>query len=85
MKSEEDMTPEEIRERLREMGIPVDAWQDNPDPGGDVEITTIPTFERIAENLRGLSTLVEDRIEKDKQQIAELNLKMARLKHGGGR
>lgn len=85
MKLDEDITPEQVREKLRDMGVPVDSWQENPDPEKDVEITTIPTFERIAENLKGLGKLVEDRIEQDQKQIQDLKLKMARLKHGGGR
>ena len=82
---DETLTEEEIRERLKKMGIPTDAWQANPDPDGEVEIKTIPTFERIAEGLRGLGKLVEDRVAQDQKQIQDLNLKMSRLKHGGGR
>jgi len=82
---DENLTEAEIRERLKKMGIPVDGWQDNPDPEGEVEITSIPTYERIADGLKGLHGMIEERIGQDQKQIQELNLKMARLKHGGGR
>ena len=81
---DEDLTPEEVKRRLDEMGIPTDKWQ-NTEPEGDVEITTIPTFQRMASGLGQLGGLIEDQIEKDRRQIKELQLKLARLKHGGGR
>ena len=84
MKFEEELTVEEILERLKAEGIPVGGWQ-NTEPDGEVEITTIPTFERQALALEKLKALLQDRIDKDQNQIGELNLKLSRLKHGGGR
>jgi|GEM_PF-2287734 len=81
---DEDLTPEEAKRRLDEMGIPTDAWQ-NTNPDGEVEITSIPTFERMAGRLGELGGLIEEQIEKDRKQIKDLQLKLARLKHGGGR
>lgn len=81
---DEDLTPEEVKQRLGEMGIPTGQWE-NTEPEGDVEITTIPTFRRMADGLGKLGGLIEDQIKKDEKQIKELRLKLARLKHGGGR
>ena len=84
MTKDEDLTPEEVKRRLSEMGIPTGAWE-NTEPDGEVEITTIPTFRRMAGGLEKLGGLIEDQIEKDQKQIKDLQLKLARLKHGGGR
>lgn len=78
------MTLDEIREQLRKMGVPVDSWQP-PKSEGKVTVNTIPTFERMAESLKDLGGLIEKRIEEDRKEIQELQLKMKKLKHGGGR
>lgn len=83
MKDSEEMTVEEIIEYLRSHGVPVDDWQ--PDPKTDVEITTIPTFERMADGLTKLGGLIDTQIENDQKKIQQLNLKLAQIKHGGGR
>ena len=81
--NDEHMTVEEIIEYLRSQGIPVADWQ--PDPETEVEITTIPTFERMADGLTKLGGLIDEKISQDQKQIQHLNLKLAQIKHGGGR
>lgn len=83
MKDSEEMTVEEIIAYLRDHGVPVDDWQS--DPKTEVEITTIPTFERMAEGLTKLGGLLDTQIVNDQKQIQQLNLKLAQIKHGGGR
>lgn len=84
MKKDEDITIEEAQEVLKDMGIPWGQWE-NTEPEGDVDAFTIPSFKRVAGGLENLKELLNKQIEDDQKKIAELNMKLNRLKYGGGR
>lgn len=70
---------EEIKRRLRSLGIPVDGW-------GDTEEREVvsPLLERQVNLLAQAKDLLEEQLEQDKRLVAELHEKVARLQHGGG-
>lgn len=76
------MTPEEVKEKLREAGIPFDEWVASEKEGE--EIHTLPMFQRQAEMLTELKGLLEDQVDKDLKEIDALNVQLHRLKRGGG-
>ena len=84
MSTEEPKSVEELLEELKKQGVRPGTWE-NTNPKGDAEAFTIPSFVKLAEGLEGLKGLIGDQIQKDHDQIAELNMKLNRLKHGGGR
>jgi|OM-RGC.v1.034261265 hypothetical protein len=74
------MTPEELRAKLEEAGIPVGgSWQETRE-----KVVQSPLVEKKKEVLRRLEKLVEKQIEQDKERISELHGALVRLKHGGG-
>ena len=76
------MTPEELKERLKSLGIDVDqkVWKKtNP-----VDPKTLPAIKRQIELLTNFKSLVEQQIEKDIATVDDLKLKVKKLKHGGG-
>lgn len=77
------MTPEEVKEKLKEAGIPFEEWVKSDREGE--EIHTLPMFEHQAELLKQLSGLLEDQIERDVEHIDELNVQLHRLQRGGGK
>jgi hypothetical protein len=81
----EDITPEEARQKLKDMGIPVDEWEGDAQSDKDAPGFTLPTFKQIAESAQVLADMLEKRIGEDKALIAALKEKEARLLHGGGR
>ncbi len=84
MSQDEYKTVEDLLKDLGEQGIPVGSWQ-NREPSGDAEAFTIPSFQKLAEGLGQLQGLLEQEKEKDQAKIAELNMKLNRIRHGGGR
>lgn len=75
------MTPEEIRERLKEAGIPVgDGW------GPTKRQTSVepPIVKRQKEALRKIEAMLVDQVEQDKQRVADLHVALQRIKNGGG-
>lgn len=78
------MTVEEVKERLRAAGLPVDQWVDNEDRVKEGDRARIPTFEKYAEHLMALRDLLVQQSQQDVQQIDNLNYQLRRLKHGGG-
>ena len=80
------MTVEEVKERLRQAGIPVNEWVDNegqvPEEGKEVRL---PSFERYAEMLTELRDVMQMQVDRDVEQIDTLAYQLHRLKHGGGR
>ena len=82
--TKDNISIEDALKRLRELGIDVGEWK-NTEPDEDVEIKTLPTLERQAEALKGIGKIMEKQIEKDQDQIADLDMKLKRLMHGGGR
>lgn len=77
------MTPEEVREKLREAGIPFDSWVKSDKEGE--EIHTLPMFEHQAELLKQLAGLLEDQVDRDVEHISELHEQLHRLQRGGGK
>lgn len=75
------MTPEEVKEKLKEGGIPFESWVHNEE---EREVTTLPMFERKAELLKQLAGILEDQIENDVKEVDTLNVQLHRLKRGGG-
>lgn len=79
------MTVEEVKDRLRAAGLPVDEWVSNEDRVKEGDTARIPTFQRYAEHLLNLRGLLEQQAEADVKQMDELNYQLRRLEHGGGR
>lgn len=75
------MTPEEIKAKLKEAGIPVGGgW------GSTKQQTSVepPVVKRQKEALRKIEALLVEEVEKDKQRMADLHVALQRIKHGGG-
>jgi hypothetical protein len=74
------MTPDDIRAKLREAGVPVDGSWD------DTEERTVksPLVEKQKVLLRKLESLMVQQIETDQKKVADLHVALQRLKHGGG-
>ncbi len=79
----EGYSVEEVRARLKQLGIPVEEWQEPEHE--NTKSFTIPTFKRQAEALEKLKALLETQINKDAKMVAELHEKVNRLHHGGGK
>jgi len=74
------MTPEELRAKLEEAGIPVgEPWTTTQE-----RVVESPLLKRQKETLHKLEGLLENQIETDKKKVAELHGALVRLKHGGG-
>jgi hypothetical protein len=73
-------TVEEVKEMLRGMGMPVDGW-------GEVQSGTVqsPFVERQREMLIKVRDLLQMQIQRDFETVGELQEKVDRLKHGGGK
>lgn len=75
------MTPDEIRKKLEEAGIPVgDGW------GPTRARTNIesPIVKKQKDALRKIEALLVQQVEQDKQRVSELHATLQRIKHGGG-
>lgn len=79
------MSVEEVKERLRAAGIPVDDWVNNEGRVQEGAKARLPTFERYAELLTHLRDLLQQQADRDLQQIDDLSYQLRRLQHGGGR
>jgi hypothetical protein len=73
------MTPDEIKKKLRDAGIPVDGWGETVE--GDVKS---PVLERQKEALGKVEVIIQRQLEEDQRKMAELHAVLQRLKHGGG-
>ena len=73
------MSPEEIKKKLAEAGIGVNSWTQS---NGKKEVKS-PIVEKQKKLLGELSILLEQQIENDKRTVAELHVKMQKLKQGG--
>jgi len=82
---DENITVEEARQKLKDMGLPVDEWEGDAESDKDSPAFTLPTFRRLAEGAQVLAEMLEKRIVEDQATIAHLKEKEARLLHGGGR
>lgn len=70
---------EEIKRRLRALGIPVDGWGET-----DEREVVSPLLERQVNLLTQAKDMLEQQLESDKRLVAELHEKVARIQHGGG-
>ena len=70
---------EEMRRRLKEMGLPTDEW-------GKTQEGTMnsPFLEHQKEALLKIKGILEDQVKSDRDLLAELHEKKNRLQHGGG-
>jgi len=74
------MTPEEMRKKLREAGVPVDGkWDDRPE-----QDAKSPIVEKQKKLLGNIEKILEQQVLEDQQKLAELHIALQRLKHGGG-
>ncbi len=75
------MDIDEMKRRLAEAGVNVGGgWQQK----GNKTVRS-PILEKQRENLVKLEGFLEQQIEQDKNQMAELHATLTRLKHGGSR
>jgi hypothetical protein len=75
------MSPEDILKKLREANIPADgSWRENKG-----KRAKIPLLEKQKELLGKLEEVLVMQVEKDKVLLTDLQEKLTRLKHGGGR
>lgn len=75
------MTPDEIRQRLKEAGIPVGEWGATQEGGRPLP----GVLQRQRAILESVKLLLEKQVAMDKAKAAELHETLGRLKHGGGR
>jgi len=73
------MTPEEIKQKLKGLGIPVDEWGETKE--GEVKS---PLIEKQKLALGKIQTLLEHQVQQDQVRLAELHAALQRVKHGGG-
>ena len=75
------MSPEDILKKLREANIPADgSWRETQG-----KRAKIPLLEKQKELLGKLEEVLVMQVEKDKVLLTDLQEKLTRLKHGGGR
>jgi hypothetical protein len=72
---------DDLLKKLQEAGIPADGkWHTSTG-----KTTRVPLLEKQKELLGKLEGVLEMQVEKDKLLAADLQDKLMRLKHGGGR
>jgi len=76
------MTPEEVKAKLREAGIPFESWVKSDKQ--DEEVHTLPMFQRQAELLQQVASLLQDQIDRDMLEVNQLQIQLHKLKRGGG-
>ena len=74
------MTPEELRAKLKSMGIDENTWAKTQ----EIDPRELPTVKKQVELLYVLKGLIEKQVEKDIHAVDDLKLKIKKLKHGGG-
>jgi hypothetical protein len=80
-----NMTVEEVKERLRADGFPVDSWVSNEGRVKDGDKTRLPTFTKCAELLMQIRDVIEEQKRHDLREMDDLNYQLRRLQRGGGR
>jgi hypothetical protein len=75
------MNPDEIRQRLKEMGLPVDGEWGTTQALKDVES---PLVKRQKEALRRMESLLESQLKQEQANMADLHIALQKIKHGGG-
>jgi hypothetical protein len=73
------MDAEEIKQQLRDMGIPIDQWEDS---GGKTVKSDF--LNRQKSMLEKAKDLLEMQLANDIKLVGELQEKVSRLEHGGG-
>ena len=74
------MNADELRARLKSLGIPVNQWTETEERSNVVP----PTIKRQKKALKQIEGILEKQIEEDQKKIADLHATLQRLKHGGG-
>jgi hypothetical protein len=73
------MTEEELRAKLKDLGIGTDSWKETA--GGEVHS---PMLDRHKKLLLKVKDLLEHQIDQDQKEIARLHEMKERLLKGGG-
>jgi len=74
------MTADEIRQKLKDAGIPTDgSWA-----GTEEKVVRSPLLDNQKVLLEKLSELMELQVQKDQAQVADLLIAVERVRHGGG-
>ena len=74
------MNADEIKKRLKEMGIPVGAFGQTT-ARNNLES---PLIRRQKEALSQIEKLLQSELEQEQQKMANAHVALQRLKHGGG-
>lgn len=75
------MTPDEIKKKLEDAGIPVGGGWGPTRARTNVKS---PIVTKQKEALRKIEGLLLQQVEQDKQRVADLHAALQRIKHGGG-
>jgi hypothetical protein len=78
------LTVEEAKKRLLEMGIPTDTWENNEEYVKDGDKAQLPTFKFYAEMLTSIRDICQTQVDRDLKEIDHLQVKLHRLRKGGG-
>ena len=68
------MTKEEIIQKLKELGIPVNNWEDTKE-----KTVSSPIIEKQRESLSKLHDLLELQIQKDVEMVADLHIALQKV------
>jgi len=73
------MTPDEIKKKLQEMGVPLNGW-------GDTNTGTVksPILEKQKGALGKIQALLEAQVQQDQEVLSQLHIALQKAKHGGG-
>ena len=76
---EHQPTLEELRAKLKEMGLPTNGW-------GKTKAGTMnsPILEQQKEAMLKIRGVLEEQVRSDRDLLSELHEKKLRLQHGGG-
>ena len=78
------LTPDELRERLKEAGYPVDSWVSNEGQSHVGSQRRLPMFDKYVELLVEMRGLIEKQVAQDVEHVDRLHVEFQRLKRGGG-
>jgi len=74
------MNADELRARLKSLGIPVGEWTATEEQRNVVP----PTIQRQKDALVKMEGILVRQMEEDQKKVADLHATLQRLKHGGG-
>ena len=80
-----DLTVEEVKERLREMGIEPNSWVDNEGRVKEGDKARLPSLTHYAELLRQMGSLIETQVKNDVKEMDQLVYQLRRLEKGIGK